>query len=339
MGVNWKINGISLSPAWFDPPFVPRMLVSSLLILLACLILFAGAELLVRGGASLALKLGLTPLVVGLTVVAFGTSMPELIVSLKAAWSGNSDIAIGNVVGSNIFNIAVILGLSAVVFPVTTHLQILRWDAPVLIAVTLLVPLTFLDGSVSRVEGGVLMLLAVAYTVWAVKMAKKDETLGHEAHIDIPEIKNKGSILTDVIKIAAGLGVLVLGSWLLVRHAVLIATSLGVSEAVIGLTIIAAGTSMPELATSVVAAFRKQSDIALGNVLGSNLFNILFVLGGSAAIHPVRTSGLQPLDLWMMIGVTIILFPMLFTGKRLNRTEGLLLVACYGGYLFFMWPK
>ncbi len=315
------------------------MLVSSLLILLACLILFAGAELLVRGGASLALKLGLTPLVVGLTVVAFGTSMPELIVSLKAAWSGNSDIAIGNVVGSNIFNIAVILGLSAAVFPITTHLQILRWDAPVLVAVTLLVPLTFLDGSVSQIEGGILMLLAVAYTVWAVKMAKKDETLGHEAHIDIPEISNKGSILTDVIKIAGGLGVLVLGSWLLVRHAVFIATSLGVSEAVIGLTIIAAGTSMPELATSVVAAFRKQSDIALGNVLGSNLFNLLFVLGGSAAIQPVKTSGLQSIDLWMMIGVTVILFPMLWSGKRLNRAEGLLLVACYGGYLFFMWPK
>lgn len=315
------------------------MLVSSLLIVLACLILFAGAELLVRGGASLALKLGLTPLLVGLTVVAFGTSMPELIVSLKAAWSGNPDIAIGNVVGSNIFNIAVILGLSAVVFPITTHLQVLRWDAPVLVAVTLLVPLTFLDGSVSRIEGAVLVLLAVAYTVWAVKMAKKDEALGHESHVDIPEIKNKGSVLADVVKIAAGLGVLVFGSWLLVKYAVDIAKSLGVSEAVIGLTIIAAGTSMPELATSVVAAFRKQSDIALGNVLGSSLFNLLFVLGGSASIHSVRTSGLQQVDLWMMIGVTVVLLPMLWTGKRLNRVEGLVLVACYGGYLAFMWPK
>lgn len=315
------------------------MLVSSLLIVLACLILFAGAELLVRGGASLALKLGLTPLLVGLTVVAFGTSMPELIVSLKAAMLGQSDIAIGNVVGSNIFNIAVILGLSAAVFPVSTHLQILRWDAPVLIAVTLLVPLTFLDGSVSQIEGIILVLLAVAYTVWAVKMAKQDEKLGHEAHVDIPEIANKGSVLADVVKIAAGLGVLVLGSRLLVEHSVIIAKALGVSEAIIGLTIIAAGTSMPELATSVVAAFRKQSDIALGNVLGSSLFNLLFVLGGSAAIHPVRTSGLQQIDLWMMIGVTVILFPMLWTGKRLNRAEGLVLVACYLGYLAFMWPK
>lgn len=315
------------------------MLVSSLLILLACLILFAGAELLVRGGASLALKLGLTPLVVGLTVVAFGTSMPELIVSLKAAMLGQSDIAIGNVVGSNIFNIAVILGLAAVVYPVTTHLQVLRWDAPVLVLVTLLVPLTFLDGAVSRVEGIILMLAAVAYTYWAVRMAKKDEKLGHEAHIDVPEIQKRGSIVSDIVKIVAGLAVLVAGSRLLVDNAVIIAKSLGVSEAIIGLTIISAGTSMPELATSVVAAFRKQSDIALGNVLGSNLFNLLFVLGGSAAIHDIRTTALKPLDLWMMVGITVVLLPMLFTGKRLNRTEGLVLIACYGGYLAFMWPK
>ena len=336
---NWKIAGISLSSCSPGRYFLPPMLVPSLLILLACLILFGGAELLVRGGASLALKLGLTPLVVGLTVVAFGTSMPELIVSVKAAMLGQSDIAIGNVVGSNIFNIAIILGLSALVFPITTHLQVLRWDAPLLVVVTLLVPLTFLDGSVSRVEGIILMLATVAYTVWAVRMAKKDEKLGHEAHIDIPEIQKRGSVLTDVVKILAGLGVLVLGSRILVDNSVIIAKSLGVSEAIIGLTIIAAGTSMPELATSVVAAFRKQSDIALGNVLGSNLFNILFVLGGSAAIHPVRTTALKPLDLWMMVGVTVILLPMLFTGKRLSRPEGLVLVACYGGYLFFMWPK
>ena len=315
------------------------MLVPSLLILLSCLILFAGAELLVRGGASLALKLGLTPLVVGLTVVAFGTSTPELIVSLKAAMIGQSDIAIGNVVGSNIFNIGIILGLAAVVYPVTTHLQVLRWDAPLLAAVTLLVPLTFLDGSVSRVEGIVLMLATVAYTWWAVRMAKKDEKLGHEAHIDVPEIKERGNVATDMVKIVAGLVVLVLGSRLLVDNAVVIAKSLGVSEAIIGLTVIAAGTSMPELATSVVAAFRKQSDIALGNVLGSNLFNIMFVLGGSAAIHPVGTTGLKPVDLWMMVGITVVLLPMLFTGKRLNRSEGLVLVACYAGYLAYMWPK
>ncbi len=143
----------------------------------------------------------------------------------------------------------------------------------------------------------------------------------------------------DVVLMVAGLGVLVLGSRLLVDNAVVVAKSFGVSEAVIGLTIIAAGTSMPELATSVVAAFRKQSDIALGNVLGSNLFNILFVLGGSSVIHPIRTAAMNPLDLGIMIGLTVILVPMLATGRRLNRWEGLILVATYGGYLYLMWPK
>lgn len=315
------------------------MIVSSLLILAACVVLFLGAELLVRGGSSLALKLGLTPLVVGLTVVAFGTSAPELIVSLKAAWIGQSDIAVGNVVGSNIFNIAVILGLSAAVFPIRTHLQVLRWDAPLLLVVTLLVPLAMLDGTVSRVEGGILTAGIFAYTAWAIRMARKDETLGHESTVDVPEIQNKGSIATDVLKILGGLAVLVIGSRLLVTHSIIVARNLGVSEAVIGLTIIAAGTSMPELATSMVAAFRKQSDIALGNVLGSNLFNLLFVLGGSAVVHPVRSGGLKPLDLWFMIGVTAVLVPMLATGRRLNRAEGGLLAASYVGYLVFMWPK
>ncbi|WP_193212489.1 calcium/sodium antiporter [Luteolibacter marinus] len=315
------------------------MLTASLLILASFVVLFIGAELLVRGGAAMALKLGLSPLVVGLTVVAYGTSMPELIVSLKAAFAGQPDIAIGNVVGSNIFNIAVILGLAAAVYPIRTHLQVLRWDAPLLLGVTLLVPLSFIDGQVSRIEGCIFVLAAVAFTIWTIRAARRDENSGVEIAADTPEVKPTGSLPGDILKILAGLGVLVLGSKLLVDNAVTVASSLGVSEAVIGLTIIAAGTSMPELATSVVAAFRRQSDIALGNVLGSNLFNLLFVLGGSAVIHPVETSAMSKIDLGMMIGVTALLVPLLATGKRLNRAEGLLLAATYGGYLFVLWPK
>jgi cation:H+ antiporter len=327
---------------WLDLEALKRispMLFPSLLIAVSCLILFAGAELLVRGGASLALKLGLTPLVVGLTVVAYGTSAPELLVCLKAAMAGQADIAMGNVVGSNIFNIAVILGLSAAVFPITTHLQVLRWDAPVVVAAAILTPLTFLDGAVSRVEAGFLLAGAIAYTVWTVLLAKKDESKGHEAHIDVPEIKKRGNLLLDFLLIGSGLGVLVFGSNLLVENAVSVAKGLGVSETVIGLTIIAAGTSMPELATSMVAAFRGQSDIALGNVLGSSIFNLFFVLGGTAMIRPVSTSGLQHFDLYTMIGVTVLMLPLLATGKRLGRIEGLLLFSCYLVYLTVMWPK
>lgn len=310
------------------------MLLSCLLILASFAVLFVGAELLVRGGASMALKLGLTPLVIGLTVVAYGTSTPELIVSLKAASMEQADIAVGNVVGSNIFNIAVILGLAAAVCPIAPHAQVLRWDAPVLLVVTLAMPFAFFDGVVVRWEGAILVFLAVAYTVWAVRMAKKEDTAAEE-----PVVRAEGGLASDILKIAGGLAALVLGSRLLVDQSVKVAASLGVSEAVIGLTIVAAGTSMPELATSVVAAWRKQSDIALGNVLGSCLFNLLFVLGGAAVVHPVRTTGLSPVDLWMMIGLTVAMVPMLATGRRLNRAEGLLLAASYCGYLAVMWPK
>ncbi len=315
------------------------MLVPSLLILASFVVLFIGAELLVRGGAAMALKLGLTPLVVGLTVVAYGTSMPELVVSIKSAFEGQSEIAVGNVVGSNIFNIAIILGLAAVVFPIHTNLQVLRWDAPLLLAVTVLAPLTFIGGQVGRLEGTIFVLGAVGCTIWTIRAARRDEASGVEIAADAPEVKPTGSLAADILKVVAGLGVLVLGSQLLVDNAIEVATGLGVSEAVIGLTIVAAGTSMPELATSVVAAFRRQSDIALGNVLGSNLFNILFVLGGSALVHPVGTTAMSLLDIGMMIGVTALLVPMLFTGKRLNRLEGIILVASYGAYLFVLWPR
>lgn len=310
-----------------------------LLILVSCGFLFLGAEMLVRGGSSLALKLGLTPLVIGLTVVAYGTSTPELLVSLKAAFAGRSDIAIGNVVGSNIFNIAVILGFSAMVTPIKTHLQVLKWDAPVVLLATLLTPLTFLDGVVTAIEGAMLLSLAIAYTYWAVRMAKRDEKLGHEAHVDVPEIRLKRSVLGDVLKIAGGMAVLMLASRLLVDNAVIVAKIYGLSDAVIGLTIIAAGTSMPELATSLVAACRGQSDIALGNVLGSSLFNLLYVLGGAAVISPIRTVGLQSFDLYTLIGVTVLMTPFLMTGKRVSRLEGGILFACYIAYVTIMWPK
>jgi len=180
-----------------------------LLIAASCLILFVGAELLVRGGASMALRLGLSPLLVGLTVVAYGTSMPELLVALKASIAGNPDLAIGNVVGSNLFNLGVILGLCAVVSPLRTHLQVLKWDAPVLVAATILTPLTFRDGFVSRAEGGLLLGLAAAYTWWAVRIARGDQAAAHEANVDVPEIKKRGGPFLDILQIAGGIAVLI----------------------------------------------------------------------------------------------------------------------------------
>ncbi|MCW1916332.1 calcium/sodium antiporter [Luteolibacter sp. GHJ8] len=315
------------------------MLLPILLILASCAFLFLGAELLVRGGSSLALKLGLTPLVVGLTVVAYGTSTPELLVSLKAAFAGNPDIAIGNVVGSNIFNIAVILGLSALVLPIKTNLQVLKWDAPLVVLATLLVPLTFLDGVVSSFEGACLVLAALLYTWWAIRLARRDERLGHEAHVDVPEIRRRPSVVLDLLKIVAGLAVLAFSSRILVENAVVVAKIAGLSDTVIGLTIIAAGTSMPELATSMVAALRGQSDIALGNVLGSSLFNLFFVLGGAAVVAPVSTSGLQIFDLVALAVITTLMLPFLFTGRSLNRVEGGILFLSYLIYLGVMWPK
>lgn len=315
------------------------MLIPLLLILASCGILFVGAELLVRGGSSLALKLGLTPLVVGLTVVAYGTSTPELLVSLKSAFAGRADIAIGNVVGSNIFNIAVILGFSALVYPIKTNLQVLKWDAPVLVGATLLASLTFLGGAVNTLEGIALLLCAAVYTWWAVRMAKRDEKLGHEAHVDVPEIRRKRSTFGDLLKIAGGLLALLAASRLLVDNAVIIAKTLGLSDTVIGLTIIAAGTSLPELATSLVAACRGQSDIALGNVIGSSLFNLFFVLGGAAVVAPVPTAGLQVTDLFTLILLAVLLVPILGRGMRVSRMEGAFLFCCYIAYLLVMWPK
>ncbi len=308
------------------------MLTAALLTLLSFVLLFIGAELLVRGGAGLALRLGLTSLVVGLTVVAYGTSSPELLVSVKAAMAGQPGIAVGNVIGSNIFNIAVILGLAALIKPIAVHATALRRDAPVMVGVTLMGITVLWNGRIDRWEGALLLVASVAYTWWVVRHARQAPLATEE---DFKPMKLWHALLY----VAAGLGVLVLGSQLLVENAVFMARSWGISEAVIGLTIIAAGTSMPELATSVVGAIRGQSDIAMGNVIGSNIFNILFVLGLASVIHPIEAAGIKPIDQGAMLVFAVVLLPFMWTGRRLGRIEGLLLLAGYGVYLALLWPK
>jgi len=314
------------------------MLTAILLILLALILLFFGAEWLVKGSASLAIRLGLTPLVVGLTVVAFGTSMPEMVVSVNATLAGQGDIAAGNVVGSNIFNIGVILGLAALICPIRVGLPILRLDAPLMAGVTALAVFLLMRQEVGRLAGIGLFAGLLVYVAWTVIMARREGTNDpgdYEEGVPGPT----RSPWLDGLFILLGLVLLVAGSRFLVGGATTLARGFGVSEAVIGLTIVAAGTSMPELATSVLAALRKQPDIAIGNVVGSNLFNLLGILGVAATVRPLSTPGIQPLDLWVMLGFSLLLFPLLWTAQKLVRWEGSVLLVGYGIYLYLLWPK
>jgi cation:H+ antiporter len=311
-----------------------------LMIAAALGLLFVGAEGLVRGSASLAIRAGLSPLLAGLTIVAFGTSSPELVVSLKAALAGQGDIALGNVVGSNSFNIGVILGITALICPVPVHRQIIKIDAPIALAAALLLPVLMMDRTLSMLEGALLAGGIVAYTSMNVWLARKQPAAvdGQPADdLGVPPVSRH--VLLDFVFIAAGLFTLIMGSRLLVDNAVALAKGFGVSEAIIGLTIVAAGTSMPELATSLVAAIRRQPDIAVGNVVGSNVFNILGILGVAGLAKPLNAPGVSTLDYGAMAVFSILLLPLLYTGRILHRVEGAVLLGLYGVYLFILWPK
>lgn len=302
-------------------------------------ILTAGAEVLIRGAVGLAAAARISPLVVGLTVVAFGTSAPELVVSLQAALTGAAQLAVGNVVGSNILNILVILGLSALLVPLRVDQQLVRLDVPLLIAVSVAVFGMALDGRIDRLEGALLVSGLVAYTTWLVWKSRSEnsaEVLGeYEAEFSEKAIQTPGRLLLLLVMTAAGLGMLVLGADLFVDAAVSIARSWGLSELVIGLTLVAAGTSLPEVATSVVAACKGERDIAVGNVVGSNLFNLMCVLG----ITGVATPGGIPVgseaiaqDLPVMVLVAVSCLPIFLIGHTIERWEGAVLLAFYGLY-------
>ena len=309
------------------------------LLILGLAALTFGAEGLVRGSASLAIRLGLTPLIIGLTIVAFGTSTPELVVSLGASLNNQADISIGNVVGSNIFNIGIILGLTALLCPVKVSLQVIKHDCPIMIAVSLLSLFLITKGTISRLTGIALFTALVAYTGFTIWLARKgvSSEIEQQFHDGVPS--QSKSLYRDLLFIGGGLLLLVAGSRLLVVSATDIARLIGISEAVIGLTIIAAGTSMPELATSIVAALRRQPDIAVGNVVGSNIFNILGILGVASIAKPLSASGITKLDLWVMVAFSIALLPLLYTNLKLQRWEGGLLLFGYGAYLWVLWPS
>jgi cation:H+ antiporter len=295
-------------------------------------LLYVGAQILVKGGAALALRLGLNALVVGLTVMAYGTSSPEMVVSVSASLRGNGAIAIGNVVGSNICNIALILGICALVAPLSVSAQIIRREIPIMVGVSVLLAGMLWDGVLSRFEGGLLFAGIVAYTVLTVRQARA-ETKGQAAaeyRQDLPA--GSMGLGRSVLLVVAGLAVLVVASQLFVGGAVVLAKSWGVTEAVIGLTVVAVGTSMPEFATSLVAAVRGHGDVAIGNVVGSNIFNVLGILGLAAMIRPIDASGLSRVDLAMMLVVAVAMFPAARSGGVISRVEGGVLLASYAGY-------
>lgn len=304
-------------------------------------LLVGGAELLVRGASRLAMAAGISPLVVGLTVVSFGTSSPELAVTVNSAWSGQADVALGNVVGSNIFNVLFILGISALIAPLVVAQQLVRLDVPIMIGISLVMLLLALDGRIGRFDGTLLVLGIVVYTIFLIRLSRREMAVvveEYEEAFGVPSPRRSSAAL-NLGLIVIGLGMLVFGARWLVDAAVTMAAALGISELVIGLTIVAAGTSLPEAATSVLASLKGERDIAVGNVVGSNIFNILAVLGLCAVVSPdgisVSPSALA-FDIPVMIAVAVATLPIFFTGYRIARWEGAVFLGYYIAYVTFL---
>lgn len=302
------------------------------------LMLFAGGEGLVRGSSSLALRAGISPLVIGLTVVAFGTSSPELIVSVKAALQKNSAISLGNVIGSNIANIALILGISAIIRPLNVHLNVIRREIPIMIFVTAILIFFLIDGNISSTNGFILVTLLVFYVLINIYLSNKEKNKEAEKEF-ANEIKTNLSLPIAALMVLAGLALLIIGADLFIKGAVALARIFKVSDIIIGLTVVAFGTSLPELITSMVAAFKKESDIAIGNIVGSNIFNILSILGIASIITPISTKEVNSIDILVLIITSIVLLPLSWSGLRITRLEGIVLAIGYFIYVYSMIPK
>jgi cation:H+ antiporter len=320
-----------------------KMWMIGLLLVGGLVTLVIGAEILVRGASRLAAALGISPLVIGLTIVAFGTSSPEMAVSVQSALSGQVDIAVGNVVGSNIFNILFILGLSAVIVPLVVAQQLVRLDVPLMIGVSVLVWVLSLNGFIEQWEGIVLFAGIIAYTVFLIVQSRREKDKAVEAEYATEyaphEPRTGPRMLLNGVMAVGGLVLLVFGARWFVDGAVELARGLGMSELIIGLTIVAAGTSMPEVATSIVAAVRGERDIAVGNVVGSNIFNILAVLGLTAIVSPTSVpvaSGMLTIDMPFMIAVAVACLPIFLTGHTIARWEGVVFLGYYVAYTVYL---
>lgn len=316
-------------------------MITFVLFVVGLVLLISGAEFLVRGASRLAVAVGISPLVVGLTVVAYGTSSPELAVTIHSSYGGQADIAIGNVVGSNISNILLVLGLSASIAPLVVAQQLIRLDIPLMIGLSILVLVMGWDGQISRFDGLILTMGAVAYTVFAIRQSRKES---REVQEEYAQEFGDGATSPSHIAIQLGLvaiGVIMImfGARWLINGAVAIARLLGVSELIIGLTIIAVGTSLPEIATSLIASIRGERDIAVGNAIGSNIFNILFVIGLGSLIVPngIKVSAAaMSFDIPVMIVVAVACLPIFFIGYNIARWEGFLFLGYYAAYTLYL---
>lgn len=311
-------------------------MLSYVFLIVGFLLLIFSGDFLVKGAVSIALKLRLSTLVIGMTIVSFGTSAPELLVSIKAALGGHPDISIGSVVGSNISNIALILGITALVFPITVSKATLRIDWPMMMLSTLLFVVVVMDGELSAWEGILFIVFLISFIVWLIRNSRKGSAV--PAAVDEVNKEEKNLPLWKGVGLV-GLGAvgLVLGADLMLKGAVEIARYYDVSERIIGLTIVAFGTSLPELITSCVAAFRKEADISIGNLIGSNIFNILAILGITSIIHPISvSSSIINSDNYILLGITFLVFPLMYFGKKLTRGKGFLLFFVYTTYLIYL---
>lgn len=311
------------------------ILINLLLVSIGLAMLYFGAEWLVRGSVTIANKLRISQLVIGLTIVAFGTSTPELSVSVSSAVQGISDVAIGNVVGSNIANIGLILGLAAIIRPLLIAKSTIKKEVLIMIGVAIILLLISIDGKISIQEGIGLAIGIVIFTIFSYKSSKKESSDIENPSIGL-NLAKKNLVPKSIILIGVGLGLLTLGSFITVENAVIIAQSFGISERIIGLTLIAIGTSLPELVTSIVAALRGHSDLSVGNIVGSNVFNILAILGIAATITGISVNENMFFDYYVMIGFSIILIPIMRSGFKISRIEGYGLVAAYFAYLIYL---
>ncbi|CAN5448302.1 calcium/sodium antiporter [soil metagenome] len=312
------------------------MALTFLAIFAGLFILIIGGNLLVKGASKIALRFSISPLVIGVTIVAFGTSAPELLISIKSALAGSPDLAMGNVVGSNICNLGLVLGLMAVIYPVNVHKDSIKIDWPMTMGSSLLLYFLVQEGVVSSYEGIFFLVILIVYTFFIIRRSRK-VNFAKALEDQLPEVEDKApsTILIDLILILMGCVGLYYGADWFVGGAQQLALLLGVNERVIGITVLAIGTSLPELVTAVVAAYKRQTDIAIGNLMGSNIFNILSILGITSIIKEIAVNEMIiQVDIVWMLGFTLIIFPFMLYKRKIGRIEGLFLLAAYGYYTY-----